>query len=130
MIPLADPSVVVNNEPVAVVPNSVKFTEGDGEQNMRVASTGSGGTEQVYTENVETNFSRAMFAIYNDIDGINQARAWKKNRNQNVVVIVGTTPDGQTLRRTFNRAAILNDYEVDLGADTQIDLEWSSDASV
>lgn len=127
---LANPSVVVNNEPVAVVPNSVKFTEGDGEQTMRAASIGGGGVEQVYSDNIETKISNIMFSIFNTVDSINLARAWKKNRNSNVIVVVGTTPDGETLRRTFNRAALLGDYEVPLGSDTQLDLEFKSDASV
>lgn len=129
-IALADPSIVVNNEPVAVVPNSVKFTEGAGEQTMRAASTGGGGIEQVFSKNVETNFSKIMFSVMNDIQTIEDIRGWKKNSNQNVVVLTGKTPDGKTLRRTFNQAALLNDYEVNLGADTTIDIEFSSNAAV
>ena len=129
-IALADPSLVINNEPVAVVPNSVKYTEGDGEQTMRAASTGGGGVQQVYSKNVETNFSKVMFEVFNDIDTIGDLRTWKKNSNQNVVVLTGTTPDGKKLRRTFNMAAMLNDYEVALGSDTTIPVEFSSNASV
>lgn len=129
-IALADPSVVINNEPVSVVPNSVKYTEGAGEQTMRAASTGGGGVQQVFSNNIETNFSKVMFSVYNDIDTIGDLRNWKKNSNQNVVVITGKTPDGKTLRRTFNQAAMLNDYEVALGADTTIDVEFSSNAAV
>lgn len=129
-IALADPSVVVNNEPVAVVPNSVKFTEGAGEQTMRAASTGGGGVQQVFSNNIETNFSKVMFSVFNDIETIEDLRGWKKNSNQNVVVITGKTPDGKTLRRTFNQAAMLNDYEVALGSDTTIDVEFSSNAAV
>ena len=73
-IALADPSVVINNEPVAVVPNSVKYTEGSGEQTMRAASTGGGGVQQVFSRNVETNFSKVMFEVYNDVDTIEDIR--------------------------------------------------------
>ena len=129
-IALADPSVVVNNEPVAVVPNSVKYTEGAGEQTMRAASTGGGGVQQVFSRNVETDFSKVMFEVFNDIETIEDLRGWKKNSNQNVVVVTGKTPDGKTLRRTFNQAAMLNDYEVGLGSDTTIPVEFSSNAAV
>lgn len=129
-IALADPSIVVNNEPVAVVPNSVKYTEGSGEQTMRAASTGGGGIQQVFSNNLETNFSKIMFSVYNDVDTIEDLRVWKKNSNQNVVVLTGRTPDGKTLRRTFNQASLLTDYEVNLGADTTIDLEFNSNAAV
>jgi len=129
-IALADPSIVVNNEPVAVVPNSVKYTEGDGEQTMRAASTGAGGVQQVYSQNIETNFSKIMFELFNDIDSIEDLRGWKKNSNMNVVVLTGKTPDGKVLRRTFNQSAVLNDYEVNLGADTTINVEFSSNSAV
>jgi len=129
-IALADPSIVVNNEPVAVVPNSVKFTEGSGEQTMRAASTGGGGVQQVFSQNIETNFSKVMFEVFNDVETIEDLRGWKKNSNQNVVVLTGKTPDGKKIRRTFNQAALLNDYEVNLGSDTTISVEFSSNAAV
>ena len=129
-IALANPSIVINNEPVAVVPNSVKYTEGTGEQTMRAVSTGGGGVEQVYSDNVETSFSKLMFEVLNDVQTIEDARGWKKNANRNVVVLTGNTSDGATLRRTFNQAAILNDYEVALGSDTTIPIEFSSNAAV
>lgn len=127
---LSDPSVVVNNEPIAIVPNSVKYTEGAGEQKMRAASTGGGNATQVYSDDVETNFSMVAFAIFNTPEFINLARTWKKNRNQNVVVISGKTANGDKLRRTFNQAAILNDYEVNLGSDTTVELEFQSNPAV
>lgn len=129
-IALADPSLIVNNEPVAIVPNSLKFTEGSGEQTMRAASTGGGGIEQVYSSNIETNFSKVMFEVYNDVDTIEDVRGWKKNLNLNVIVITGKTPDGKVLKRTFNSAALLADYEVNLGSDTTISLEFSANAAV
>jgi len=130
IIALADPSVVINNEPFAVVPNSVKFTEGAGEQTMRAASIGGGSVQQVYSNNIETNFSKVTLEVYNDIDTINDLRAIKKNMNSNAIIVTGKTPDGKTLRRTFNKAALLTDYEVQLGSDTTIELEFSSNAAV
>lgn len=129
-IALADPSIVVNNEPVSIVPNSVAYDEGLGEQTMRAASTGGGGTEQVFANNVETNFGMVKFALYNDIASIELARSWKTNRNQNVVTMTGKTPDGQSITRSFTQAAILNNYEVALGSDTSFELEFKSNTAV
>ncbi len=129
-IALANPSVVINNEPVAIVPNSVKYTEGAGEQIMRAASVGGGSVQQVFSDNIETNFSKFTLSIYPDIQAIEDLRSWKKNANQNVIVLTGKTKDGETLRRTFNQAALLNDYEVNLGSDTTIDIEFSANAAV
>lgn len=129
-IALADASVVINNEPIAVVPNSVSFTEGKGEQNMRAASAGGGSVEQVYSTNVESNFSMLKFELFNDVDSIESARSWKSNRNQNVATVSGKTPDGKKLSRTFSQAAILNDYEVNLGSDTTFEIEFKSNPAV
>ena len=130
MITLSDVTVIVNNEPIAIVPNSVSFTEGKGEQNMRAASSGGGITEQVYSENVETNFSMLKFEVYNDVDSIESVRSWKSNRNLNTFSISGKTPDGKSLSRTFNKAAILGDYEVNLGSDTTFEVDIKSNPAV
>lgn len=129
-IALADPSLIMNNEPVAIVPNSLTFTEGKGEQTMRAASTGGGGIESVYSNNVETNLSMLKFSVYNDPETIEILRGWKNNSNQNVGVVTGKTSDGKTLRRTFNRAGLITDYEVALGADTTIEVEFKSSPAV
>lgn len=129
-IALADAQVTVNDEPISIVPNSITFTEGLGEQTMRAASTGGGSVEQVYATNVETNFAMVNFAVYNDIDSIENLRIWKVNQNNNVITITGGTPDGKTITRTFQQAAILNDPEINLGADTQIDIEFKTSQAV
>ncbi len=126
---LADPLVTVNNIPVAVIPNSVSYTEGKGEQSLRAASLGGGQVEQVYANNIESNFSMIQFSIPSTKDNIEVARAWKTNRNQNVVQIQGRTPEG-SITRTFTQAAILNDYEVPLGSETDIAIEFKSNPAV
>ena len=129
-VALANPSVIVNNEPWLIVPNSVTFDEGLGEQTMRAASSGGGQTEQVYSENVEENFGGVKFQIYPDPEWIDKLRAVKANRNENVVTVTGSVVDRgttKTLTRTFTNAAILNKYEIPLGADTVIDVEVTSD---
>lgn len=130
MIPIANPQVTVNNEPWVVVPNSVSYTEGKGEQNFRAGSVGGGQVVPVITNNVDTNFSNFKLSIYPDPEYINRARQVKVNGSRNVVSISGTNADGKTLRRTFNQAIITNDYEIPLGADTVIELEFKSQAAV
>lgn len=129
-IALANVSVVVNNEPVAIVPNSLKYTEGKGEQNMRAASSGGGAVEQVFSTNVEMNFSMVSFSLFNDIDSIEIARSWKNGLNTNVVSFSGKTSDGKSMERTFTQSAILNDYEVELGSDTNFEIEFKGNPAV
>ena len=126
---IADALVTVNNDPVAVIPNTVSFTEGLGEQTLRAASKGGGNVEPVYANNVESNFSKVMFEIPATKENIEKAREWKVGRNANVVQIMGNTPEG-SVTRTFTGAAILNDYEVNLGSETNIQIEFKSRPAV
>ena len=126
---LADALVTVNNVPVAIMPNSLVFTEGLGEQVIRAASAGGGQVEQIYSNNIESNFSMVNFAIPATVDNIAAARQWKTNKNQNVVTVQGQTPEG-TVTRTFTQAAILNDYEVALGSETDIPVEFKANPAV
>ena len=126
---VADALVLVNDDPVPVTPNSVMYTEGLGEQTVRAASVGGGQVEQIYSNNIETNFASVTFEMPAIIDNINRAREWKANRNENLVQILAQTPDG-ILTKTFSEASILNNYEVGLGAETNITIEFKSNPAI
>jgi hypothetical protein len=126
---VSNPVVMVNNVQVAVTPNSVKYTEGLGEQKIRAASTGGDQVEQVYSEDVESNFSTVNFDMPATIDNIANQRAWKVNKNANVIQIMGSTPEG-SVTRTFTQAALLNDTEVALGSETDISLEFKANQAI
>lgn len=127
---LANPQVVVNNVVLAIKPNTLAFTEGFGEQIVRAASAGGAQAVQVLADNIEDNFSEVKFSLDPTLENIANARAWKAQPGQNVVAVTGVVVDGTTsatFSRTFQKASIVNNYEVPLGADTQIDLEFKSD---
>lgn len=126
---LANPVVMVNNVQVAVKPNSVIFDEGLGEQKIRAASTGGNQVEQVYSEDVESNFGMVKFEMPSTIDNIANQRAWKINKNANLIQLMGTTPEGD-FSRTFTQAAVLNPIEVPLGSDTDISLEFKTNPAI
>ena len=126
---LANATITINNTPVPYTPNSLMFTEGLGEQTTRAASIGGGAVEQIYSQNVESNFSTISFEMPAIIGNIDSARGWKSNRNQNVIQIVGQTPEG-VLTRTFTQAALLSDYEVALGSETNISMEFKANPAV
>lgn len=126
---LANPQVVVNNVALAIKPNSLSFTEGFGEQIVRAASAGGGSVVQILADNIEDNFSEVKFALDPTIEHIGLARGWKTQPGLNVVSVTGTVTDGTdtaTFARSFEKASLTNNYEIALGADTQIDLEFKS----
>jgi hypothetical protein len=126
---LSNASVVVNNAPVAIIPNTLTFTEGLGEQSIRAASSGGAQTEQVFSDNIEMRYSTVKFELPPTIENIAFAREWKINKNQNLIQVSGRTADG-TLTRTFSQAAMLTDYEVPLSADGNITLEFRANPAV
>lgn len=120
---LADATLVINNITVPVVPNSIKYKEGGGEQTMRAQSAGGGSVQSVYSKNIESNLSFLGFSIYNTPENIELARGWKNLENANAATLSGAGG----FRRAFNGMALTNDYEVNLGADTTIDIEMMGD---
>jgi hypothetical protein len=126
---LARPSVVINNTSVLVVPNSVSYTSGLGEQNVRTQSAGGGATDLVISQNVETNMSSFKMSMFPTPENIAVARAIKSNAGLNVIDIVDNeaTPP---FTKTIQTATLINDYEVNLGADTTIDLEFMGSTAV
>ncbi len=126
MIQLTDVTVLVNNEAVAYMPNSLGFREGKGEQTSRAAAVGAGKTETVYGRNLESNVGMIKFNLPATRENIALALEWKNNGNQNVVSLAGSTPDGD-FNRTMNAAAVTNDYDVELGSETDIALEFHGD---
>jgi len=122
---LANPIVTINNEAIFVLPNSVMYTEGKGEQNIRTQSAGGGAVQTVFSEDVESNKSKVNLSITNTQENIDIARTWKSNQDANVISIVSPG-----FSRTISSTALINDYEVNLSADGEIALEFEGLPSV
>jgi len=128
-VQLADATVRVNNDVWAIVPNSLEFTEGQGEQEIKAASTGGGGSEQVYVEDVESKFSTLKFQVYSTVQSVKDTKKVKANKNRNLVSIEGRTDDG-VITRSFSQAAMLNDPAKVLTRDGVIDVEFKSNPAI
>ena len=128
-VQLTDAAVIANNEVVGIKPNSVKFTEGFGEQSVRVMSSGGGKTEPVIANNVETNKGKFMFAIPATVDNIALARQWKSQPGRNVFQVAGSTVEGD-VTRTFTQATVVNDYEVPVATEGDIELEVEGNSPI
>lgn len=125
---ITTPSIVINNVPVSIVPNSFSYTEGKGEQTMRVASSGGGNVDIVYSDDVKTHLSNVKFKMYSVDAYIENIRVWKSNLSNNVITASSDVTGNFT--RTFNFAALTNDPEVTLGADSTVDFEWKTAQAV
>lgn len=128
-IQLSTMTVLVNDAVVPIVPNSLKFTEGFGEQNIRAASSGGNSTEQVFSQNVEEALGKVMFDIYATPAAIALQRGWQANLNRNVVQLAGSNDDGD-VTRTYTQCALVNDPEVEVGSEGVISLEFKGNKPV
>lgn len=120
---LANATIVINNAAIFYVPNSPKFNEGKGEQDVLIQSAGAGVVEAVFSENVETNIGMVAFSVRNTPKNIGLALGWKNLKRANAITISG---DGG-FTRSFSNMVLTNNYDVNLGADTPIDLEFKGD---
>lgn len=125
-VALVNPTVLINNLSTPIVPNSFTYTEGQGEQTMRVQSSGGGSVQSVLSNNVESNLSMVKFEMYPTADNIDTIKSWKVNGNNNAI----SASDASGFTRSFTNAALTNNYEVALGSDTKISLEFHTDAAV
>jgi len=122
-VQISDAGVVVNNVGVNIVPNSLSFDEGFGEQSVLVQSAGNGKLSTVYSNDVETSVGMVKFSLRATVDNIALARKWKSNGNRNAVAVIAQTADG-SLTRNFSGMALVSNYEVQLSADGVLDLEF------
>jgi hypothetical protein len=124
-IVLSTPTVVINNEVIAIIPNSAEYTEGLGEQNFKVQSAGGGSLEPVYSDNAETKVTDFKFKLFSTVENIAKTRGWKGGGANNAISI--TQGD---FSRTISNAALTNNYTVQTRADGELDLEFKGSTSV
>ena len=128
---ISTPQVVVNNNPVAIKPNSFKFTEGRGETDVMTESAGGESIQTVFSEDATNRIAVFSFEVYSTVDALELVSNWKLNRNQNRVVVGGTdSTTGATFNRSFAQAAVTNDPEYVLSSDGTTTVEWKSAPAV
>jgi hypothetical protein len=121
---LVDPVVRVNNQIVAIIPNSLDYKSGIGESDVKPQSSGNGRVEGIFYENIESKFSHVKFEMRVIEDNIELVSAWKANRNENFIQIT----EG-TLVKTFPNCALTNDPEIKISSDGKIPLEFKGDVA-
>jgi len=128
---LNNPTITVNNNPIPVKANSVSYTEGLGEQTLRVESTGGGNVTQVYADNIEMKKSKVKFSMLPTVANIESARQWKILANSNAITITGIDNITlQTLTRTFASCALISNYDVNLSSDGDMEIEFEGASAV
>ena len=129
MIQLSTSTVLVNDEVVAIVPNSLKFVGGKGERRVRTASVGDGVTEQILSQDIETAVGKVMFDLHTTKINVDLYEDWQEKGNGNTVGIAGRTDEGD-FTKTFTQAVMTNDPEAEIATEGNIAVEFSSNRSI
>lgn len=121
---IGNPVLRVNNEPFPIVPNSFKFTEGDGETTVETQTIGND-VEIVTSDSGEDKMTTFSFDVMNTEDNIKRLRGIKKNPGNNVF----DYSEG-SFSRVVQSASITNNYEIELSATGKATIECKGAPSI
>lgn len=122
---IVDATLIIDNNVIGYVPNTLKFTEGFGEQSVRVQTGGGGSVQQVVADNVSMRQSKVMFDVEPTAANIELLRSIKNDQNGHVITI-----STSGLTRTVTGAILTSDYEVGLGTEEVISVEFTGNSSI
>lgn len=126
-ITLSVPSVIVNNQTIAIVPNSFTYNGGEGEINVRAASGGGNTIESVHSVNAEGKIGKCKFDVYLTPDVDSLIRTWKNQVGQNNIQFVQRLSGGGNMTRSMSRMSLINDVERQASSDGVVSLEFAGD---
>jgi len=119
-----DITVLINNEAISYISDSLSWKDGFGEYAVRNAIVGGGQTEQIFSKDLSTKNGEVKLSIPTTAENDSLKRQLKVNDNNNVVELIG--PIGSGFTKIFTLAAILNDPESSASTDGNIELEFMS----
>lgn len=126
-ISLSVPSVIVNNQTIAIVPNSFSYDGGEGEINVRAASGGGNTVESVHSVNAEGKIGQCKFDVYLTPDVDSLIRTWKSQVGQNNVQWVQRLAGGGNFTRSMSRMSLASPVERNASSDGVVSLEFKGD---
>ena len=125
-IALSNPTVVLNNATLAIIPGSLSYKAGKPGTNVRSVSAGGGAYTTIHTKKGDEAIGMVKFklAIVTDLDVVTAEVA--DNTAGNVIFFFEKV--GQTVeKRIFEGASLITDPEKAISADGECELEFQGD---
>ena len=122
---LATPTIEVDNQVVAIKPNTLSYQNGDGELTVRPQIAGAGAIETVLTKDAETQRSMVKFSLITEAGNISLKDGWKRKSEELAGVAIRFSDEGFT--RAFRAMRLINDPEIAIGVDADFELEFMGD---
>lgn len=116
---LSNPTVEVNDQPIAIIPNSLSFKKGQGDKTVKPQSAGGNAIETVISEDATTKKSMVKFKLTNT------------KENFDLKDSVTTNISGSTIRLSegelvvsFRGMVVTTEPELMIGADGELEIEF------
>ena len=116
---LVDGQVIVNNEPISVVPNSVERRFGRGEIQVDAQTLGAGNIDTVHSVNNETAKSYFKMSLKVTEENIAKVDEWKLNIGLNVIRYIA---EGR--KEIYEQMSVMNDPTYPDSNDAVIEVEF------
>lgn len=116
---LANPTVEVNDAPIAIIPNSLSYKKGQGDKTVKAQSAGGNAIEVVISENAETKVSMVKFKMFNTKENFDMINAWTDNINGNTIRL----SEGE-LVESFRTMVVTSEPERMIGADGEAEITF------
>lgn len=116
---LSNPTVEVNDQAIAIIPNSLSYKKGQGDKTVKAQSAGGNAVEAIVTENAETKISMVKFKLYNTKENFDLANGWTDLISGNTIRL----SEGD-LTESFRGMVVTSEPERMIGADGELELEF------
>ena len=129
-VTLSNPAIQINDVTFAIVPNTLVVQLGEGETNVRTASTGGGSVTSIHSSNAEDKIGKFMFDIFPTDDVKANIKLWKANIGENGLSATQQLTNGTSQELFLPNASLANDPEINYTADGIVSLEFKGDPIV
>jgi len=124
---MSSPTVIINNDVISVVPNSVSYKNGAGERKVKTASAGGRSVEIINTYDAGTLIGMLKFKLYTTKRNIDLLNDWV---NRSIDANNTATLNDGTFVTNFTEMCVVNDPEVATGVDGEIEVEFQGRGSI
>lgn len=123
---MANPTVEVNNDVVAIVPGSLIFNPGSGENKVSVASAGGRSKEIYIAQDVTTQLGMVTFKLITSEGNVDSITKWLNlsDLNGNTITLV----DGG-FTQEFSEMFVVNNPELTTGPDGEVEVKFEGRGS-
>lgn len=121
---LSNPQVSINDEIIAIVPNSLSYKPGAGDKEVKAQSAGGNAITTVVTENAETKLSTVKFKLYNTKKNLQLVKDW------GALYAVAIEISEEDVTESFSDCVITTEPERAVGADGDLEIEWKGAPSL